>query len=49
MVRLLVVHASALDDYFRQLEQLWSGPEAPSRDEKQALMRRHGMPPVEPS
>jgi quercetin dioxygenase-like cupin family protein len=47
--RVLVLHAPALDDYFRELQQLWSGAEPPSRDEEQALMRRHGMRPVEPS
>lgn len=41
--RLLVLHTPALDDYFRDLEELWSGAEAPSRDEELALMRRHGM------
>jgi hypothetical protein len=43
----LVLHAPALDGYFRELEQLWAGPEPPSRDQEQALMRRHGMRPVE--
>ena len=47
--RVLVLHAPALDDYFRELQQLWSGAEPPGRDEEQALMRRHGMRPVEPS
>src|SRR5215475_8456899 len=28
----LVLHAPALDDYFRDLAGLWSGAEAPSRD-----------------
>ena len=45
--RVLVLHAPALDDYFRELQQLWAGPEPPSRDQEQALMRRHGMRPVE--
>lgn len=44
-VRLLVLHAPALDGYFRELEQLWSGP-APSRAQELDLMRRHGMEPV---
>jgi mannose-6-phosphate isomerase-like protein (cupin superfamily) len=46
--RVLVLHAPALDGYFRELERLWSGPEPPSRDQEQALMRRHGMRPVPP-
>ena len=44
--RLLVLHAPALDDYFRELQQLWSGPEPPARGDELALMRRHGMEPV---
>jgi quercetin dioxygenase-like cupin family protein len=46
--RVLVLHAPALDDYFRELEQLWSGPEPPSREVEQALMGRHGMRPAAP-
>ena len=44
----LVLHAPALDDYFRELHQLWSSDEPPARDTELALMRRHGMRPVEP-
>lgn len=44
--RLLVLHAPALDDYFRELQALWSGEEPPARDDELALMRRHGMDPV---
>ena len=44
--RVLVLHAPALDDYFRELERLWSGPEPPTREAEQALMRRHGMRPA---
>lgn len=43
---LLVLHVPALDPYFRELADLWSGPEAPDRDTELALMRRHGMRPV---
>jgi hypothetical protein len=43
----LVLHAPALDDYFRELHQLWSGDQPPARDTELALMRRHGMQPVE--
>jgi len=46
--RVLVLHAPALDDYFRELERLWSGPEPPTREAEQALMRRHGMRPAAP-
>ena len=42
-VRLLVLHAPALDGYFRELQDLWSGQEPPARDDEIALMRRHGM------
>jgi quercetin dioxygenase-like cupin family protein len=43
----LVLHAPALDDYFRELHQLWSGGQPQTRDTELALMRRHGMQPVE--
>ena len=42
----LVLHAPALDDYFRDLAELWSAPEPPGRDTELDLMRRHGMRPV---
>lgn len=45
----LVLHAPALDDYFRELHQLWSSDEPPARDTEFALMRSHGMRPVEPA
>lgn len=44
--RLLVLHAPALDDYFEELERLWSSPTSPEREAEVALMRRHGMEPV---
>jgi quercetin dioxygenase-like cupin family protein len=44
--RLLVLHAPALDGYFRELAALWSGEQPPARDDELALMRRHGMRPV---
>jgi quercetin dioxygenase-like cupin family protein len=44
--RVLVLHAPALDDYFRELAELWSGPTPPERDVELDLMRRHGMRPV---
>ena len=42
----LVLHAPALDDYFRELAQLWAADEPPEREVELALMRRHGMRPV---
>jgi quercetin dioxygenase-like cupin family protein len=44
--RLLVFHAPALDGYFRELAQLWSGDDPPAREDELDLMRRHGMRPV---
>ncbi len=44
--RLLVLHAPALDDYFRELDALWSGKQPPARQDELALMRRHGMEPT---
>lgn len=44
--RLLVLHAPALDAYFAELEQLWSGPRQPTVEEERALMSRHGMEPA---
>lgn len=43
---LLVLHAAALDGYFRELADLWSGPDAPDRDTELQLMGRHGLRPV---
>lgn len=45
-LRLLVLHAPALDSYFRELQDLWSGQQPPARDDEFALMRRHGMEPA---
>jgi hypothetical protein len=42
-----VLHAPALDDYFRELHELWSGGQPPSSEDELALMRRHGMRPVD--
>ena len=44
--RVLVLHAPALDDYFRELAELWSGPTPPEPETELDLMRRHGMRPV---
>jgi quercetin dioxygenase-like cupin family protein len=42
----LVLHAPALDDYFRELHELWSGELPPAGEDELTLMRRHGMEPV---
>ena len=44
--RVLVLHAPALDDYFRELAELWSVATPPDRETELDLMRRHGMRPV---
>lgn len=44
--RVLVLHAPALDDYFRELADLWSADTPPDRETELDLMRRHGMRPV---
>jgi quercetin dioxygenase-like cupin family protein len=41
--RPLIFHAPALDGYFEELEALWAGSEAPSREAELELMRRHGI------
>lgn len=40
--RLLILHAPALDAYFRELEELWANGR-PSSDEVTSLMKRHYM------
>ena len=44
--RVLVLHAPALDDYFRDLAELWSADTPPDRDAELDLMRRYGMRPA---
>jgi mannose-6-phosphate isomerase-like protein (cupin superfamily) len=44
--RLLVLHAPAMDAYFRKLHELWSAEEPPSPEQERDLMRRYGMDPV---
>jgi mannose-6-phosphate isomerase-like protein (cupin superfamily) len=44
--RVLVLHAPALDGYFRELADLWSQDAPPDRDSELDLMRKHGMRPV---
>jgi mannose-6-phosphate isomerase-like protein (cupin superfamily) len=43
--RTLVLHAPAMDQYFRELEALWAGPTPPDRQAELDLMGRHGMTP----
>jgi quercetin dioxygenase-like cupin family protein len=43
----LVLHAPGLDDYFRELDELWSGDAPPAPEAELGLMRRHGMQPVD--
>ncbi len=45
-VRLLIIHAPAMDSYFEELQELWSGEIPPSREDEIALMQRHGMEPA---
>lgn len=43
---LLIIHAPAMDAYFRELHDLWSNPDnPPDPDVERDLMRRHGMRP----
>lgn len=44
--RLLVIHAPALDAYFRELQSLWSGQQPPTLAAERKLMARHGMQPA---
>jgi quercetin dioxygenase-like cupin family protein len=44
--RLLVLHAPAMDAYFKELDRLWSGANPPGREQERALMRRFGMEPA---
>src|SRR4051794_621912 len=46
--RLLVLHAPALNPYFRELHELWATGVPPDREQELDLMRRHGMRPTEP-
>jgi quercetin dioxygenase-like cupin family protein len=45
-VRLLILHAPALDGYFRDLHDLWLAPTPPTPAEERALMLRHGLVPA---
>lgn len=46
--RLVIIHAPAADAYFVELESLWSGGNPPTPEAERALMRRHGLEPIEP-
>ena len=41
--RLLILHAPAMDAYFRKLHELWSADEPPSPEQERDLMSRCGM------
>jgi uncharacterized cupin superfamily protein len=43
--RLLIIHSPAMDSYFEELQELWSGQVPPSVEDERALMKRHGMEP----
>lgn len=43
--RLLIIHSPAMDAYFEELQQLWSGQLPPRPENERALMQRHGMEP----
>jgi mannose-6-phosphate isomerase-like protein (cupin superfamily) len=45
--RLLIIHAPAAEAYFIALQELWSQANPPTPEEERALMRRHGLVPVE--
>jgi mannose-6-phosphate isomerase-like protein (cupin superfamily) len=45
--RLLIIHVPAAEAYFVALQDLWSQSNPPSPEEERALMRRHGLEPVE--
>jgi mannose-6-phosphate isomerase-like protein (cupin superfamily) len=44
--RLLVLHAPAMDAYFAELDELWSGAEPPDPAAERELMSRYGMEAV---
>jgi quercetin dioxygenase-like cupin family protein len=45
--RLLIIHSPAAESYFVALQDLWSQADPPTPAEERALMRRHGLEPVE--
>jgi mannose-6-phosphate isomerase-like protein (cupin superfamily) len=46
--KLLIIHVPAANAYFEELQELWSGSEPPTQEEERALMKRHGLEPIEP-
>jgi mannose-6-phosphate isomerase-like protein (cupin superfamily) len=44
--RLLVLHAPAMDGYFRELHELWAAAQPPTREAERELMSRYGMEPA---
>jgi mannose-6-phosphate isomerase-like protein (cupin superfamily) len=47
-VRLLVIHAPAMDAYFAALHELWHRPQPPEPAQERELMARFGMAPAGP-
>jgi quercetin dioxygenase-like cupin family protein len=46
VARILIIHAPAMDAYFRELHEMWADPgNPPSPDTERELMSRHGMRP----
>ena len=45
-VRLLVLHAPAMDAYFEELHRLWASGQPPATEQERALMARFGMEPA---
>ena len=45
--KLLIIHAPAAEAYFVALRELWSRPNPPTPEEERALMKKHGLEPVE--
>lgn len=45
--KLLIIHAPAADAYFVELQALWGKTEPPTPEEERALMRRHGLEPID--
>lgn len=44
--RLLIIHAPAMDAYFRELHEMWADPNTPPEPAaERELMTRHGMRP----
>jgi mannose-6-phosphate isomerase-like protein (cupin superfamily) len=46
VVRLLVLHAPAMDGYFARLHELWNSDSPPTPEQERALMMGFGMTPA---